>query len=203
MTVDLGRRKFLTRAVLGSAGAVAGATALGSLAPEVALAATGDRVVPAGEVDPDFAEGRVTAISGSLLLVTGSDKVLHRIHLTGGTSVWKLRPTTLDAAAVGDGLYARGVRLPDGTLAADAVWLNIVNLQAHVAAITSDALHLDHAGSRVVGHVVAGTTAAVYNGTPAVRDLSLLQVGRHVQLVGAWRPDTNEVDIATVYASAA
>ncbi|WP_233157912.1 cell wall protein [Actinokineospora bangkokensis] len=201
--MDLGRRKFLTRAVLGSAGAVAGATALGSLAPEVALAATGDRVVPAGEVDPDFAEGRVTAISGSLLLVTGSDKVLHRIHLTGGTSVWKLRPTTLDAAAVGDGLYARGVRLPDGTLAADAVWLNIVNLQAHVAAITSDALHLDHAGSRVVGHVVAGTTAAVYNGTPAVRDLSLLQVGRHVQLVGAWRPDTNEVDIATVYASAA
>ena len=201
--MDLGRRKFLTRAVLGSAGAVAGATALGSLAPEVALAAPKDRVAPAGEVDPDFAEGRVTGIDGSLLLVTGSDKVLHRIHLTGGTSVWKLRPTTLDAAAVGDGLYARGVRLPDGTLAADAVWLNIVNLQAHVAAITATALHLDHAGSRVVGNVVAGTTAAVYNGTPAVRDLSLLQVGRHVQLIGAWRPDTNEVDIATVYASAA
>jgi hypothetical protein len=201
--MDLGRRKFLTRAVLGTAGTVMGATAMGALAPEVALAAPGgERSVPAGEIDPDFAEGRITGIDGSLLLVAGSDKTLHRIHLTGGTSVWKLRPTTLDAAAVGDGLYARGVMLPDGTLAADAVWLNIVNLQAHVAAISKDTLHLDHNGSRVVGHVVSGTTAAVYNGTPAVRDLSLLQVGKHVQLIGAWRPDTNEVDIATVYAAA-
>ncbi len=63
-------------------------------------------------------------------------------------------------------------------------------------------LHLDHNGNRLVGHVVPGTTAAVYNGTPAVRDLSMLQVGKHAQVIGAWRPDTNEVDIATVYAAA-
>ncbi len=30
----------------------------------------------------------------------------------------------------------------------------------------------------------------------------LLQVGRHAQVIGAWRPDTNEVDLATVYAAA-
>ena len=57
-----------------------------------------------------------------MLLLTGSDKAIHRIYVTGATSVWKLRPATVDAAEVGDGLYARGVRMDDGTLAADACW---------------------------------------------------------------------------------
>ncbi|MBM0224688.1 MULTISPECIES: hypothetical protein [Micromonospora] len=30
----------------------------------------------------------------------------------------------------------------------------------------------------------------------------MLRVGRHVQVLGAWHPDTNEIDIATVYAAA-
>jgi hypothetical protein len=199
MSVD--RRRFLTKAVLGTATTVVGATALGSLAPEVALADTA-MDVGAGAVDPNFAEGRITGIKGALLMVTGSDLTLHQIYLTGGTSVWKLRPTTIDAAAVGDGLYARGVRLDDGTLAADAVWLNIVNLEVHITSIGTDVMHLDHNGNRIVGHVVSGTSAAVYNGTPAVSDLSLLKVGQHAQVVGAWRPDTNEIDIATVFAAA-
>lgn len=194
----LGRRRFLSAAVLGSAAAVVGATTLGSLAPETALAV--EKLAP-GAPDPNFAEGRITGIDGSTLLVTGSDRTLNRIHLTSGTSVWKLRPTTLDQAAVGDGLYARGVRLDDGTLAADAVWLNIVNLAAQVVAIGPGQILLDHNGSRIVGHVVPGTSAAAYNGTPAVSDLSMLRPGGHVQVVGAWRPDTNEVDIATVHAN--
>lgn len=203
MTESIARRRLLGTAVLGGA-AVVGASALGSMAPEAAFAspATPGLDVDAGQPDPNFAEGRVTGINGSLLLVTGSDKTLHRIHVTSVTSVWKLRPTTFDEAKVGDGLYARGVRLADGTLAADAVWLNIVNLTVHIASIGRDVLHLDHQGSRVVGHVVRGTTAAVYNGTPAISDLSLLRAGAHAQIIGAWRPDTNEVDIATVYAAA-
>jgi hypothetical protein len=207
MTTDsLDRRRFLNSAVLGGAAAVVGATTLGSLAPEAAFAANrpdgGTAGADPNAPDPDFAEGRVTGVSGSMLLVTGSDRTLHRIRLTGATSVWKLRPTTVDAAKVGDGLYARGVRMPDGTLAADAVWLNIVNLVVHISSIGRDVIHFDHNGSRVVGHVIAGTTAAVYNDTPAVNDLSLLKVGNHAQVIGAWRPDTNEVDIATVYAAA-
>lgn len=199
----LGRRRFLTSAVLGTTAAtVVGASSLGSFAPEAAAAGYPRPDVPAGAPDPNFVEGRITGLGKGLLMVTSSDRSLHRIHLTGATSVWKLRPTTSDAAEVGDGLYARGVRLPDGTLAADAVWLNIVNLQVHITSIGRTAMHLDHHGDRIVGHVVAGTTAAVYNSTPAVSDLSLLQVGRHAQVIGAWRPDTNEVDLATVYAAA-
>ena len=201
MNNPLDRRRFLTSAVLGSAGVVAGATALGSLAPE-AVAAPMPKLDKNG-VDPNFAEGRITAINGSMLMVTASDRSFHRIQLTKATSVWKLRPTTMDQAKVGDGLYARGVRMPDGVLAADALWLNIVNLEAHIVSMGTNVLHMDHNGNRLIGHVVPGTTAAVYNGTPAVRDLSMLQVGKHAQVIGAWRPDTNEVDIATVYAAAA
>jgi hypothetical protein len=197
----LGRRRFLSSAVLGTTATVLTATTIGSLAPE-ALADPVKLDVEAGAPDPNFVEGRITGIAGGLLMVTGSDRTLNQIHLTKATSVWKLRPTTADAAQVGDGLYARGVRMPDGTLAADAVWLNIVNLTVHITSIGRDVLHLDHHGDRIVGHVVAGTTAAVYNNTPAVGDLSLLEVGRHAQVIGAWRPDTNEVDVATVYAAA-
>jgi hypothetical protein len=192
------RRRFLTSAVIGGS-AVAGATALGSLAPETAFASTKVDIAP-GTLDPNFAEGRVTTISGSTIKASGSDRRLHRIYVTHGTSIWKLRPTTFDEIKVGDGLYARGVPMPDGSLAADAVWVNIVNLDAAITAIDAGRLHLDHHGKKVVGHVVTGTTAAVYNHTPAIADLSGLQVGKHVKVVGAWRPDTNEVDIATVYA---
>jgi hypothetical protein len=196
---NIDRRKLLTTAVLGGASLV-GATALGSLAPEAAFAADPLDVEP-GAVDPNFAEGRVTSITGSTLLVTGSDSVLHSIRVTGGTSIWKLQPTTFDRIAVGDGLYARGLRLGDGTLAADSIWVNIVNLPVFVAGMARNVLNLDHNGQPIVGNVIPGVTAAVYNGTPPVSDISRVKIGSHVQVIGAWHPDTNEIDIATVYAT--
>lgn len=92
--------------------------------------------------------------------------------------------------------------MPDGTLATEAVWVNIVNLIVHVTAIGRNVLHLDHHGSKIVGHVVPGTSAAVYNGKPAVADMSMVKVGKRAQVIGAWRPDTNEIDVATIYATA-
>ena len=35
---------------------------------------------------------------------------------------------------------------------------------------------------------------------PPTRDLSRLRVGMHAQVVGAWHPDTDDVDLATIYA---
>lgn len=200
MTSELSRRRLLTSAALGTAGIV-GATTLGSLAPEAAFGADAPDVLP-GAPDPNFVEGRIVGIDGTVIRANGSDGTLHRIQVTMGTSVWKLAPTTFDAVAVGDGLYARGVRLPDGGLAADALWVNIVSIDAHVTTLARNAVHVDHRGSRIVAHVVPGRSAAVYNGTPAVADMSLVQVGRHVHIIGAWRPDTNEVDIATLYTAA-
>lgn len=195
----LDRRRFTT-AVLGSAATIAGATALGSLLPEEALAAPAWDIEP-GAVDPHFAEGVISSVSGDKLFVTGSDGVFHRIQATSATSVWKLNPTTIEQAQVGDGLYARGVRMPDGVLAAESIWINIVNLEVHLASVSRNMLHMEHHGSRIVGHVNPGRTAAVYNGTAAVNDVSLLKVGAHIKVVGAWRPGTNEIDVATVYAA--
>ena len=199
MTPHVDRRQFLTRAALGT-GAVVGATALGSLAPEAAFGATAPSVVP-GTPDPNFVEGRITGIDGTLIRATGSDGTLNRIQVTTGTSVWKLTPTAFDAVQPGDGLYARGVRMPDGSLAADALWVNIVSLDAHVADFGSNKMYLDHNSGRITGHVVPGVSAAVYNGAPAVTDLSLVKVDSHVHIIGAWIPDTAEIDIATVYAA--
>jgi hypothetical protein len=199
MDTTLDRRRLFTAAVLGGASLV-GATALGSLAPEDALAAPAWDVEP-GAVDPNFVEGRITSINGNKLFVTGSDGVFHRILVTESTSVWKLHPTGPEAAAVGDGLYARGVRLNDGMLAAESVWINIVNIEVHITSMSHNMLHMEHFGSKIVGHVIPGTSATVYNGTPAISDMSLLKVGSHVKVIGAWRPDTNEVDIATIYAA--
>lgn len=198
------RRGLLSTAVFGSAGIV-GATAFGSVAPEAAYADESVNLAveldAAGLHDPNFVDGRVSAINGSQLLVEGYDVgVLERVYVAGGTSIWKLRPTAFDKIEVGDRLSARGVRMPDGALAADAVWMNIVNFTAHVASIGHNVINLDHHGSRIVGRVVPGTSVASYNNTPAVSDLSMIEVGQHVQVLGAQRPDSNEVEIATVYA---
>ena len=197
----LGRRRFLSSAVLGTTATVVTATTIGSVAPEAVADPKLD--VEAGAPDPNFVEGRITGIDDSVLRVTSSDGSFHRIQLTTGTSVWKLHPTTRDRIEVGDGLYARGVRMPDGMLAAEAIWVNIVNLTVHITSIGKNVMQVDHHGSKIVAHVVPGTSAAVYNGTPAVSDLSMLRVGGHAQIIGAWHPDTNEIDIATVYATAA
>src|SRR5688572_9150542 len=100
MDQSIDRRRLLATAALGG---VVAATGLGPLAPEAAFAAEAATVEP-GAPDPNFAEGRITAISGALLMVTGSDTVLHTIRITDGTSIWKLHPTTFDRVAVGDGL---------------------------------------------------------------------------------------------------
>jgi len=61
-------------------------------------------------------------------------------------------------------------------------------------------MHMSHGHAQMVGHLHRGTTSAVYNQGLATADLSRLQVGSHIQFIGAWRPDTDEYDIATIYA---
>ncbi|MGH8793493.1 MAG: cell wall protein [Stackebrandtia sp.] len=200
MTTAINRRRVLTGAVLGGA-AIVGASTLGALSPEAVFAEELADVPEPGAPDPNFAEGIVTDVSDGVISATGSDgKTMWRIRATEATSVWKLTPSNLDNVEVGDGLYARGVRMDDGSLAADSVWVNIVNLSAHVESVSDNTLHLVHNDDHVVARVVPDVTAAVYNGTPAISDISMVKVNTHVQVVGAWIPGTNEVEISTVYA---
>lgn len=188
------RRRFLTTAALGGA-TIVGASALGGLDPDSAFAA------PMPSLDSaisraSFAEGRITAVNGSVLEVSGSYGDQHLVQLTNATSVWKLEPTTAAAIKVGDGLYARGVPMPDGTMAADAVWVNIVNLALTVRGIAKDRLHFAHGAHTLVGHIVKGTTTASYLAGALTSDLSQLRIGQSVQVLGAWRPEDGGVDIA-------
>ena len=199
-TVD--RRRFLTGTVLGGTAAIVGATAFGGTDEAAAFERSASTVAP-GEVDPNFVEGRITSISNNTLGVVGSNNVLHRIRVTRGTSLWKMDAVTIDQVLVGDGLYARGARMPDGTLAADSVWVNIVNLDAHISALSSSRMTLNHNGKPIIAHLLRGRTAVSYRGGAATGDLSRLRVGQVVKVLGVWIPDTNEVTVSTVHSMAA
>ncbi|MER7792201.1 cell wall protein [Streptomyces sp. NPDC097640] len=193
---DVGRRRFLTTVALSGA-TIVGATSLGAVDAEAAFAA------PLTPLDPavprsTFVEGRILRIDGSVLWVAGSHGDAARVRLTNATSVWKAGVATAEAIEAGDGLYARGVPMPDGTVAADAVWVNIVNLYATVRRIDKDRLHLTHGAHRIVGHLLPVTTSASYPGTAATSDLSRLRVGDGAQVLGAWRAADRAVDVVRV-----
>lgn len=187
------RRGFLTAAAVGGT-AIVGASALGGFDADAAFAASTPSLDPTVP-DPNFAEGVISAIKGSKLFVHGSYGVDHTVQLTNATSIWKLHPTSADAIEVGDGMYGRGVRMPDGTIAADAVWVNIVNITCTVRGIAASRVQLAHRQHTIVGRIVPGITVASYaNGAPT-SDLSRLRIGQAVQVLGAWRPADNSVDV--------
>ena len=188
------RRRFLTSAAIAGA-TIVGASALGGLDPDAAFAAPmrpTDRAIASAA----FAEGVITSVKGSMLHVHGSYGADYRVQLTNATSVWKLRPTTAAAISPGDGMYGRGVRMPDGTIAADAVWVNIVNLTCKVRSVTSGRVRLAHNGHVITGRIVPGTTVAVSGRSLPSSDLTGLRPGRAVQVLGAWRPSDGSVDVA-------
>lgn len=191
----VGRRGFLTSAAVGGA-TIVGASALGALDADAAFAQPTPSLDPA-IAQTSFAEGRVTAIDRSLLHVAGSYGERHRIQLTNATSVWKVRPTTVDAVDVGDGLYARGVEMPDGTMAADAVWVNIVNLYTTIRGLQKDRIYLSHGSHELVGRTLPDT-AASYAGSALTSDLSRLRIGQPAQVLGAWRPSDDSIDLVRV-----
>lgn len=192
---SIDRRRLLTRAALGGA-TIVGATALGGIDADAAFAAQQQPLDPAIGKSA-FVEGRIRAVTGSVLEVAGSYGDHSRVQMTNATSVWKVRPTTAKDIAVGDGLYARGVEMPDGTIAADAVWVNIVNLHTTIRGIEKQRLHLAHGHHEITGNVIAETTAS-YAGRAPSADLSRLRIGQSAQVLGAWRPSDDSVDVVRV-----
>ena len=188
------RRRFLTTAALGGV-TIVGASALGALDADAAFASTRSTLDPAIATSV-FAEGRIGARKGGMLHVAGSWGETHHVQVTNATSVWKLRPVSWEQIEVGDGMYGRGVRMPDGTIAADAVWINIVNLECTLRGIGRDRIELSHDQRRVVGRLVPGTTVASYAGGALTSDLSRLRIGQAVRVLGAWRPADDSVDVA-------
>ena len=193
----MNRRRFLAATALGGAGVVNAAGLAGMLS--TATVAEAADIDLAGLPDPNFLEGKVVSVDAASLVVLTSDLVLRRTLVTDGTQVWKVRDTTLEAVQADDHLYARGLPLPDGSFAADSVWVNIVNLHAEVVGVEGGTLRFSHHGEAWTGHLHPDTVARYSMKAPS-RDLSGVTAGRHVQILGAWRPGTNEVDVSTVFA---
>jgi len=198
----LDRRRFLTAAALRGATVVGtgviGATALGAVDADAVFAAPLRRPLDPAVPSSAFVEGRITSIDGGVLEVAGSYGDHARVRLTGATSVWKVRATTAASVETGDGLYARGVPMPDGTVAADAVWVNIVNLHTTIRGIEKTRLHLAHGTHEIVGNLIPDTSSASYSGAAPTADLSGLRIGQGAQVLGAWRPSDDSVDIVRV-----
>jgi hypothetical protein len=191
----VGRRRFLTAAATGGT-IIVGASALGGLDADAAFAA------PMPSLDPainrsSFIDGRVSQIRGQALDVVTADG-RRVIQLTNATSIWKLDTVTAEAIDPGDGLYARGVDMPDGTMAADAVWVNIVNITVTIKGIEKTRLHMGHNNDTLVGNIVPNRTAASFRGGALTGNLAPLRIGQHAQVLGAWRPADNSVDIARI-----
>src|SRR5918911_217550 len=194
---ELDRRQFLKRAALGGATAVSPGSPGPLASPPQANHRTS--VAPVHGLDPNFFEGRIVSIDGSALVVTSDSYLIRRIQVVNGTTIWKFKDTTFDQIAVNDRLYARGVVAENGDFVAQSIWVNIVNLHVEIASVRSGQLLLNHPSGRLVGHLKPETVAA-YNVGPETRDLSRLRPGLHVQVIGAWHPDTNEIDVARIYA---
>lgn len=198
----LDRRRFLTAAALRGATVVGtgviGATALGAVDADAVFAAPLRRPLDPAVPASAFVEGRITSIDGGVLDVAGSHGDYARVRLTNATSVWKVRATTAASIETGDGLYARGVPMPDGTIAADAVWVNIVNLHTTIRGIEKTRLHLAHGAHEIVGNLVPRTSSASYSGAAPTADLSGLRIGQGAQVLGAWRPSDDSVDVVRV-----
>jgi hypothetical protein len=193
---EMDRRHFLARAALGSA-AVLSATSLGGVAV-AAREGEGDPS-PVDGSDPTFFEGLVVSAKENTLVATSGEHLVRRLRVGNATQVWKAGWTTFDQIRAGDYVYARGVPAEDGDFIADALWANIVNLHVEIADIASGRLMLNHVGGPIVGHLLPSTVVA-YNVGPETRDLSRIRQGLHLQIVGAWRPGTDEVQITRVYA---
>ncbi|HSV66323.1 MAG TPA: twin-arginine translocation signal domain-containing protein [Mycobacteriales bacterium] len=191
------RRQFLATAALGGA-TIVGASMLDGLDGQPALASTQASLDPA-IVSSAFAEGRVGAIQHSMLHVAGPWGETHRIQLTNATTVWKPHPTAAQTIEVGDGLYARGVLMPDGSMTADAVWVNIVDLECTLRSIGTARLDLAHDQHVLVGRLVPGISTVAYQGGPPTTDLSELRIGQPVRVLGTWRPADDQIDVAQMF----
>ncbi|HZU12156.1 MAG TPA: cell wall protein [Chloroflexota bacterium] len=202
---QVNRREFLTRTVLSGAGVVSAASLGQLVAPAVDAASPVPGEAEQGGRNPNFAEGKIIGINGSVLTAQSSQLLVQRIQITNSTRIWKVRDTTLDNVQVNDRFYARGVPGSDGTFIAETIWVNIVNIHTVLASVASDRLilnqaHLHQTGDQLIGHIVP-ETVVIRNLAPPTHDLSQLKVGSHLQIIGAWHPDTNEIDVVKIFSA--
>lgn len=205
------RRRFLkTMGMAGSAGLVIAAGAsipiervLGQTAPSPSAVSrttppsgpgpvkkTIDSPGP-GVPAPNFVKGTVVTQHADMLYIStpGGDKV---VRLTNGTQIWKGGPADASAVAKGDIVQATGVLLPDGTIAATIVDVDVAQVRGTVAQVTVDGwLVSEQTGlSKRVLFDSSRPPEVLHNGVAGnARALQQTQRGTPVIVIGLQLPD--------------
>jgi hypothetical protein len=197
---EINRRQLLKGIVMGSTGALSVSTfaSLGLGQPASSQEAGGEG--EAGGRNMNFAMGFVKGIDGATVVALNEGSIVQRIELTSATRVWKGQDTTLEEVKPGDFFYARGTPTADGGFIAETIWVNIVNLHLQIVDIQADRHVFTGPHGLMVGLPQPYTVAISLHGDePASRNLSGLQIGQHVQVIGVWHPGTNEFDVSKIF----
>jgi hypothetical protein len=172
------RRKLLSHALL----AGAGATVVGSLAPEDAAA---DLKEAPGAPDPGFLAGQIATIkSNGLVTVIDEDGRPRAAQLGAQSLVWKRAAWGLDPLARGDCIYASGALAADGIFGVDQIWVGIENVYGIVRDRTPGLLLLDIGGRDVEIAVIARTETQTPSGGFAKGPAASPPIGAAVQVIG-------------------
>ncbi len=121
------RRTFLKTVAAGSAAALnflyPGLTnVVGAASGNVEQTVVDD---PFPERDPNFAGGRVVEKTGDGIILAGGDEI-RAVRMPADAAVWKeFEGVPHSEILIGDYMDVRGTALPDGTLLAKNVWINI------------------------------------------------------------------------------
>lgn len=79
--------------------------------------------------------GRILSLSGATMAVEAVEGLTALSLL--GARIWKGGAASIAHLQAGDVVWARGVPLPDGTLLATDMWVNIVNVKGRVDTVVS------------------------------------------------------------------
>src|SRR5262249_54385454 len=134
MNKKVDRRRFLRQAVVG-AGALPILGARASITSR-AQTSTGDTKAPA------FQDSSIKSVHGRILTLAGATLALETAESLKalsvlGARIWKGGAASTAHLQLGDVVWARGVPLPDGTLLATDMWINIVNVKGLIDTVVS------------------------------------------------------------------
>lgn len=138
----------------------------------------------------DFLQGTITGVSGNTIRVLDDSRTPWQIMMSPlATELWRAGPTTLESLRVDDFLYARGVTIAPGQLAASNVWVNIVNFWGVVRAADNAGLRF---GDDSLPPVLfqKGTSLYLSGSSAPLSSTSLVGPGMGLQVLGMWDVQT-------------
>lgn len=144
----------------------------------------------------EFGDGTVSEVNGNTIVTRRSGGIVERIVVGPSTNIWKGGNATISAVGSGDFIYARGVPMPDGSMAAIAIWVNIAQVYGKVTSVGAGRFKLigetGALGRPLVERTVLVADKTLYfpaKGTGRQNAFNLVQPGSAVHALGVGEKD--------------